>query len=120
LHERQQGDVAGTLDRQRHYTLLLAVKAGQAAGEDAAIGANKALEQLNVLVVNMLNPMLFQIGGLAGHAGPDTGSAIAAAALTGFLKCHKSVEKLVLCRFRRKPQNIAEEIPNVKARTCQY
>ncbi len=111
--------MTGALDGQRHDALLLTVKAGQAAGQNAAVGADEALQQLDIFVINVLDPMFFQIGGLAGHSGPDTGCAVAAGALAGFLKCHKSVENLILSRFRRKPQNITDEIPNVKASTAQ-
>lgn len=111
--------MTGALDGQRHDALLLTVKAGQAAGQNAAVGADEALQQLDIFVINVLDPMFFQIGGLAGHSGPDTGCAVAAGALAGFLKCHKSVENLILSRFRRKPQNITDEFPNVKVITGQ-
>ncbi len=79
LHERQQGQVTGALDGERHEALLLAIQSGQTARQDPAIGGDEALQELDVFVVNELNPMLFEIGRLSHHSGANTGRTITAA-----------------------------------------
>src|SRR6185437_1203526 len=98
-HVRQEGELAGALDRDRDLALVAPARAADAPGADLALLRDVAAKLVDVLVVDLVHLRLAEEAGLAAPA-PGGCGALPRGGAVGLLLCQRTLLRTG-CRRRR-------------------